>query len=99
MTLGQTIPPGYLYNVLLPALTGLALPAFTLKSALHFFFMQDIHFPGANTGNQELAIDTPRVSDVQQLAELTNRLARTTPQTFRCPQTEGAWRSLIQAED
>src|SRR4051812_42484290 len=58
----------YLYSVLLPAVTRLALPAFNRSAALHFFFMQDIHFPGAITGNQEFAIDTPRTSDVQQLA-------------------------------
>jgi hypothetical protein len=62
--------------------------------------MQDIHFPGATLANQELAIDTPRLSDVPRLSDLTHGLARTVDtDSFRCPQTEAAWRSLIQAED
>jgi hypothetical protein len=62
--------------------------------------MQDILFLGATLANQELAIDTPRLSDVPQLTELTNRLARTTEtQSFRCPLTAAAWRSLIEAEE
>jgi hypothetical protein len=62
--------------------------------------MQDIQFLDANLANQELGIDTPRLEDVPRLTELTRRLARTAEtQSFRCPQTDAAWRSLIEAED
>ena len=62
--------------------------------------MQDILSLGATLANQELAIDTPRLSDIPRLAELVSRIASTTAtQSVRCPQTDATWRSLIEAQD
>ena len=62
--------------------------------------MQDTQYLGAGLANPELAIDTPRLSDISRLSELTHSPMRPAEaQSFRSPHTEAEWRSLIQAED
>jgi hypothetical protein len=60
--------------------------------------MQAMRFFSAEFANYE-TIETPRASDIPQLAALTRRLSTAPSESLLLPQTESAWRALIAAED
>jgi hypothetical protein len=80
--------------------TGLALPALPLKSALQLLFMQDMLFLDTEFANHGLLIEKPRLSDVHFLSDLIKRSSLNAgAQHEHFPQNDSAWRSLIAAEN